>query len=409
MLAQPFAVSTWWDPRRFIKTLSYFGVIPFLSDQEWFQQLLGNQVSPREAHPPTLARGSVLLLGAEGRLGDRLAAKLQERHYTVLWQLPVTTAALQAVIDCRTATAALSLNDPARAIAPLSDLKPLLQPAGQVIFDFSQPDTNLESIWGALDDVVMGGVSESRMVASEGAVLFTGTVSTANSGGFASVRTRNFEPPLNLAGAAGLQLRLRGDGQRYKLLLRSESAWDGVAYAYSFDTPANQWITVEIPFSEMSPVFRARTVTAQPIDNSKIYAIQLMLSKFEYDGALNPQFSPGPFHLQLASIGVYAPQKLPQFVGVNVCPAVAQWVRASGLIYTLIHTGTLTEGRGGQSLTLEPGAEASGCVDLEDLAEMVVRSLAAPQAAQVTVAIAAATGICPPGDWECVFSRLRPD
>jgi hypothetical protein len=30
-----------------------------------------------------------------------------------------------------------------------------------------------------------------------------------------------------------------------------------------------------------------------------------MQSKFEYDGALNPRFSPGLFQLEIGSIGVY--------------------------------------------------------------------------------------------------------
>ncbi len=41
-------------------------------------------------------------------------------------------------------------------------------------------------------------------------------VSEGGGGGFASVRTRNFDPPLQLGAYDGLELRLRGDGQRYK-------------------------------------------------------------------------------------------------------------------------------------------------------------------------------------------------
>jgi hypothetical protein len=42
-----------------------------------------------------------------------------------------------------------------------------------------------------------------------------GVVSTDNSGGFASVRCRNWEPPLDLGAYEGVRLRLRGDGQRW--------------------------------------------------------------------------------------------------------------------------------------------------------------------------------------------------
>jgi hypothetical protein len=175
-----------------------------------------------------------------------------------------------------------------------------------VIFDFSQPATAAHAVWGALDDVVMGGVSASSFQFQEQAALFTGIVSTANSGGFASVRTRNFEPPLNLSGHQGIELQMKGDGQRYKFLIRDEDSWDSLAYAYSFDTVPDQWISVRIPFNLMTPVFRAKIVNnGQPLNTAKIRSLQVMLSKFEYNGALNPNFQAGEFRLLVKAIAVY--------------------------------------------------------------------------------------------------------
>jgi hypothetical protein len=180
------------------------------------------------------------------------------------------------------------------------------QPQAGILFDFSQPANVSSQTWGALDDVVMGGVSSSSFQTQEGAALFTGNVSTANSGGFASVRTRNFDPPLNLSTYSGLELQVKGDGQRYKFLIRDEDSWDSVAYSYSFDTTDNEWATVRIPFNETVPVFRAKTVKpSRPLNTSQIRSLQLMLSKFEYDGALNPHFKPGVFRLFVRAIAVY--------------------------------------------------------------------------------------------------------
>jgi len=174
-----------------------------------------------------------------------------------------------------------------------------------LIFDFCQPG-DISQLWGAVDDVVMGGVSNSGLREESGVALFTGNVSTANSGGFASVRTRNFDPPLNLSAHQGIELQVKGDGQRYKFLLRDQDRWDSIAYAYSFDTVAQQWLTVRIPFNQLTPVFRAKTVDDAPlIASQQIRAMQMMLSKFEYDGALNPRFSPGEFQLMIKTIGVY--------------------------------------------------------------------------------------------------------
>jgi hypothetical protein len=152
----------------------------------------------------------------------------------------------------------------------------------------------------------MVGASASQIQQSSSGLVFKGVVSTANSGGFASVRTRNFQPPLNLSQFRGLSLRLQGDGNRYKFLIRDENTWDSLAYSYSVSTTAQEWATVRIPFDQLIPVFRAKTVkTAAPLDTSRIQSLQLMLSKFEYDGNLNPQFTPGQFQLLLESIHLY--------------------------------------------------------------------------------------------------------
>lgn len=189
-----------------------------------------------------------------------------------------------------------------------SDSTPLPPPLPQagILFDFSRPDSNLGQTWGAIDDVVMGGVSASSLQPQEGAALFSGDVSTANSGGFVSVRTRSFEPPLNLSSYSGIELRVNGDGQRYKFLIRDQDSWDGVGYSYSFDTITDEWLNIRVPFTQLIPVFRAKTVNnARSLDASQIRSFQLMLSKFEYDGALNPHFKPGQFHLLVGAIAVY--------------------------------------------------------------------------------------------------------
>jgi hypothetical protein len=180
-----------------------------------------------------------------------------------------------------------------------------------MIFDFSSQEAAAQrqaiaALWGALDDVVMGGVSASRLQLTETAVQFTGHVSTANSGGFASVRTRNLEPALDLSSYQGLRLHLRGDGNRYKFLVRGGAGWDSLAHAYAFDTIAGQWIDVDIPFAALVPTLRARTVpNAAPLNLQQIHALQLMISKFEYDGRLNPNFTSGDFALDIAAIAAY--------------------------------------------------------------------------------------------------------
>ena len=48
---------------------------------------------------------------------------------------------------------------------------------------------------------------------------------------------------------------------------------------------------VKIPFSRLIPTKFARTAAqSTPFDSSRVTAVQLTLSKFEYDGGLNPKF-----------------------------------------------------------------------------------------------------------------------
>jgi uncharacterized protein YbjT (DUF2867 family) len=186
------------------------------------------------------------------------------------------------------------------------------------LFDFRAPTSAQLQIWGALDDVVMGGVSESRLQRLPTSVLFTGNVSTANSGGFASVRTQNFQPALNLGNSTGIELRLRGDGNRYKFFIRADSRWDGVGYAYSFDTVAETWQTLRLPFAAFIPVMRANRVPNAPnLNPEQIYSFQIMLSKFEYDRQLNPKFTPGSFALEIEQVNAYSDVPLPSLIGLG--------------------------------------------------------------------------------------------
>lgn len=177
-----------------------------------------------------------------------------------------------------------------------------------ILFDFQTLSlTELHHQWRSIDDGVMGGMSASRIEKQADGALFTGYTSTERSGGFVSVRSRDFSPPLDLSASSGIRLQIKGDGQRYKFFLRDQSGWDGIAYAASFDTAAGQWLTVELPFDQFKAVFRAKTLSdAAPLNTSHIIVCQLMLSKFEYDQALNPHFVPGNFTLWVQRIAAYS-------------------------------------------------------------------------------------------------------
>jgi hypothetical protein len=73
--------------------------------------------------------------------------------------------------------------------------------------------------WTYLADTVMGGVSQGGARLEGGVLRLTGTVSTANRGGFIQARTAL--PGGLPAGATALRLRVRGNGERYFVHLRT--------------------------------------------------------------------------------------------------------------------------------------------------------------------------------------------
>jgi monofunctional biosynthetic peptidoglycan transglycosylase len=161
------------------------------------------------------------------------------------------------------------------------------------VVDFGSPRE--EYSWRIINDGVMGGLSQSRMnITSERTAVFQGTVSLENNGGFASVRTEPSD--FGLAGKKGLTLRVKGDGKRYQLRLRTDQRWDGIAYRASFTTTRGEWTTVRLDFHDFSPTFRGRTVPGAPaLDPGRIQQIGFLISDKQE----------GPFRLEIESVKAY--------------------------------------------------------------------------------------------------------
>ncbi len=133
--------------------------------------------------------------------------------------------------------------------------------------------------WLVVNDDVMGGISRSRIAAEEGVLQFRGDLSLANNGGFASIRSRGIGS-LDLAGAAALQLRVRGDGRTYQLRAYSDARFRGreVAYVGDFDTVAGEWIEVSIPIAGMPPRFRGMDLRGPALESADISGLGVMLA-----------------------------------------------------------------------------------------------------------------------------------
>lgn len=169
--------------------------------------------------------------------------------------------------------------------------------------------------WHALNDTIMGGRSSGECRCGSYGLDFNAQVVEAG-GGFVSVRSPLFSPPLDLSAYGALELRLAGEGRRYKLAVAcadgvaglTELIPGGLRWVHEFGTAAEGFSRVRIGFDQLIASVRARPIESLPLgvplrfDPSRITRLQLLHSRFSDDGGVNPGFRPGPLHLVIASI-----------------------------------------------------------------------------------------------------------
>lgn len=169
--------------------------------------------------------------------------------------------------------------------------------------------------WHALNDTIMGGRSSGSCTVGLAGLCFDGEL-VEQGGGFISVRSPLFSPPLDLSDSAGLLLTISGAGRRLKLAVAcadgvaglTELIPGGLRWVHEFATAPEGFSAVRIDFEQLRPSVRAKPVASLPLglplrfDPSRISRLQLLHSKFDDGGGLNPGFRPGPLHLELQAI-----------------------------------------------------------------------------------------------------------
>ena len=120
-------------------------------------------------------------------------------------------------------------------------------PASKRLVEFG----DAEAPWMVVNDGVMGGVSTSRVSMAKGIATFTGVVSLANNGGFASVRSA---PSLGAFpnDTKAFQLRVRGDGKIYQFTVDTEAGW----FWFAIKPAKAKWSTLTVPYASLVPVTR---------------------------------------------------------------------------------------------------------------------------------------------------------
>ena len=161
------------------------------------------------------------------------------------WRLGIAVSCLAALlVSCAStgqrASADETTNTPVPPAAP-----------AVVLLDFT--DAGDVAAWTTINDPVMGGRSTSTVTFGDGGMVFSGTISLENNGGFASARGPA-DPDIGrkAAGARSLLVRALGDGKTY--VLRVGVGGQPWSYIQRFATEAGVQRIYELPVAGFQPV-----------------------------------------------------------------------------------------------------------------------------------------------------------
>ena len=187
------------------------------------------------------------------------------------------------------------------------------------LFDFSGADAQASlDAWERIDDVIMGGVSSSRLVLDSGKASFEGRI-RSEGGGFCGTRMRLLKEPIDLSSSEGMYVEaelpkggIDPSKRVWKMAVRTKQDRGEVVYQQAFTPPpAGGRQMIRLPFDGFRLVRGPRLVPGvpplTPQQTNETYQVSIVVSKFTVseDGSALPAFEEGPFALKLFSVGTY--------------------------------------------------------------------------------------------------------
>jgi hypothetical protein len=156
-------------------------------------------------------------------------------------------------------------------------------------------DPSAVAAWTTINDPVMGGLSTSMVTFGDGGLVFSGTISLDNNGGFASTRGPQ-DPGIGqrAAGATSIGVRARGDGKTY--VFKVDSAGQPWSYIQRFSTDVGAWRTYELPIGGFQAVgmrldpapYAPQSLDPSTVTRVSIYILDKQQGPFELTvGAIN--------------------------------------------------------------------------------------------------------------------------
>lgn len=120
--------------------------------------------------------------------------------------------------------------------------------------DFGKDKAGAE--WIVINDGVMGGRSNGSMLLKENSFVFKGNISTANNGGFSTVRSRfgSFE----LSGFTKVLVRYKAQGHSFSMTLEDQKPFNTPYYKIEMPGETGKWQTAEMKLAKFAEYILGR-------------------------------------------------------------------------------------------------------------------------------------------------------
>lgn len=190
------------------------------------------------------------------------------------------------------------LNSPTKllSILALSVFLPAIHAHGKdekMLADFKAEDS--AKAWSSVNDDVMGGISKGGFEHTKrGTLLFKGSLSLENNGGFASIRSK--PKPVDLSAMKALAVRAKGDGRTYWIELRVTRQMRASSYRADFPTAKGEWQDTVIPLEDFKLQAYGKLLKSEPINLEEVESVGFTLADKKA----------GEFELEIESIKAVA-------------------------------------------------------------------------------------------------------
>ena len=136
-------------------------------------------------------------------------------------------------------------------------------------FEFNFGKNKSGEDWGIINDGVMGGLSKGKAQMRENSLLFSGTISLENNGGFTSFRAPYKR--MNLSGYTTMEVKYKSTGRTCAISLdQSTRFW---LPNHKLKLPlSDDWNTISIPLTELNE-FRMGRKTGRTMSLDKAASI----------------------------------------------------------------------------------------------------------------------------------------